>query len=139
MNKKMISSSKYTLLAAMAALGLVAAPCVQAQTLVDRYSFNDTGTTVVDSVGVQNGILLNRATESGGSLITDRVNSGANAQFPGSYKLPTDSFSIETFFTPTAGNSAFATTFSFGQDTGNFSLSRSTLCPVFLTREGRVS
>jgi len=36
--------------------------------------------------------------------------------------LPTGSFSIETFFAPTAGNSAFATTFSFSQDTGNFIL-----------------
>jgi hypothetical protein len=96
---------------------VLAAGAANAQTLVDRYTFNDIGSTVVDSVGVQNGTLANGATESGGSLLTTGAGTGAaapSAQF-GSYTLPTGAVTIEDFFTPTAANGggAYPTLFSF--------------------------
>ena len=102
----------------------LAAHAAQAQTLVDRYSFAGNGSVVVDSVGGQNGTLANGAIQNSG-LITaggGRGLTSPNANLGASYKLPAGAFSIEDFFTPTAGaNQAnFGTLFTLSNSTNNF-------------------
>jgi len=115
-------------LLALAAATLIAG-AANAQTLVDRYTFNDTGTTVLDSVGGQNGTLVGGATESGGSLVTNGTgNAGGNglttqgANLGAAYKLPGGAVTFEDFFTPTGTQPAFATLFSFSNSTTNYTI-----------------
>ncbi len=105
------------------AAATLAAGTAQAQTLVDRYSFNDTGATVLDSVGGQNGTLANGATEAGGALVTTGAGGSINttyAALPNSYVLPAGVVTFMDFFTPAAVQSNFSTTFSFATDTSNY-------------------
>jgi len=112
---------------AIAAAALTAG-AANAQTLVDRYSFNDTGATVLDSVGGQNGTLVGGATESGGSLVTNgtgATTSGITTQGANlgtAYKLPAGAVSFVDFFTPTGTQPAFGTIFSFSNSTSNYTI-----------------
>ena len=114
-----------TLALGLAALGLTAVSATQAQTLTNRYSFNDTGSTVVDSVGGVNGTLMNGATIANGSLVTNGTGGGQGDQYVSlgtSFALPTGSFSIEDFFTPAATNGGYATIYSFADDQATYIL-----------------
>jgi len=83
--------------------------------LTNRYSFNeDSGTTAADSVGGQDGTLMNGAFFSGGSVylssfgIASSETNGDYVVFPPNLVTGLTAVTIETWYTPTHNSAAFA-------------------------------
>lgn len=100
---------------------------LQAQTLVNEWSFNESGgSTAIDSISSSNITLVGGAS-LGGGVLTLPGGSGNYAQFPdGILSTFTNSMTIETWFTDTGGNlwsrvfSIGGSTVSFAPDSGNY-------------------
>src|ERR1039457_6067556 len=93
---------------------------LQAQTLVNEWSFNESsGSTAVDSISSSNITLVGGASLGGGAL-TLPGGSGNYAQFPdGILSTFTNSMTIETWFTD-VGGLTWARVFSIGGSTASF-------------------
>ena len=123
-----LTPNSISLVLGVGAIGLATISSAQAQTLTNRYSFNDAvgSTTAVDSVGGVNATLANGASIVGGALVTDGTGGGKTTQYAdlgNTFNLPSGgAFSIEDFYTPGATNNQYATTFSFASDQKNFIL-----------------
>jgi uncharacterized protein YjdB len=100
---------------------------LQAQTLVNEWSFNESGgSTAFDSISSSNITLVGGAS-LGGGVLTLPGGSGNYAQFPdGILSTFTNSMTIETWFTDTGGQtwarlfSIGGSTVSFAPDSGNY-------------------
>jgi hypothetical protein len=100
---------------------------LQAQTLVNEWSFNESGgSTAVDSISSSNITLVGGAS-LGGGVLTLPGGSGNYAQLPdGILSTFTGSMTLETWFTDNGGNlwsrvfSVGGSTVSFATDTGNY-------------------
>jgi len=93
---------------------------LQAQTLVNEWSFNESsGSTAVDSISSSNIALVGGASLGGGAL-TLPGGAGNYAQFPdGILSTFTNSMTIETWFTD-VGSQTWARLFSIGGSTASF-------------------
>src|SRR6266478_6723348 len=103
------------------ALVLLSLPVfIQAQTLRNEWSFNESGgTTAVDSISSSN-IMLVGGTSLGGGVLTLPGGSGNYAKLPdGILSTFTNSMTIETWFTDTGGQT-WARVWSFGGSTASF-------------------
>ncbi len=104
------------------ALVLLSLPVfIQAQTLRNEWSFNESGgTTAVDSISSSN-IMLVGGTSLGGGVLTLPGGSGNYAKLPdGILSTFTNSTTIETWVTDTGGQT-WARVWSFGGSTTSFS------------------
>jgi uncharacterized protein YjdB len=115
-----LAGVKWSCKTAIAFLLLSLPAALQAQTLVNEWSFNESGgSTAFDSVSSSNITLVGGAS-LGGGVLTLPGGSGNYAQFPdGILSALTNSMTIETWFTDVGGET-WARVFSIGGSTVSF-------------------
>src|SRR5882762_7429359 len=117
---RLIGVTSYAIAATLLILSLPAG--LQAQTLVNEWSFNESnGSTAFDSISSSNITLVGGASLGGGAL-TLPGGSGNYAKFPdGILSTYTNSMTIETWFTD-VGGLTWARVFSIGGSTVSFAV-----------------